>query len=287
MSPFLRAYYELRKALTIVRKNVRDVLTLGWRFHFRYGAALAGKTEAVIPIRKAGTLLFRLKGSDTETIREIFSHRVYDLSKNPHFSGLRRIYQDSIAAGMVPVIIDAGANLGAATVWFARQFPEARIVAIEPDPDNARVVRESIRQLSNAVLVEGAVGAETGFVHLTNTEAESNSIRTIRGGTDAGVKVYTVPDLLAMVEHGKLFMVKVDIEGFESDLFSGNTAWVEDADVIFVEPHDWMLCGKQTSAAFQKVLGQIGSALFIQDQNLVYVNPRAWQAQPAAADSHV
>ena len=287
MSRVRRAYYETRKALTIVRKNVRDVLTLGWRFHFRYGAMLAGRTEVELPVKRAGRLLFRLKGSDTETIREIFSHRVYDLSKNPYYASLRRIYEDAAAAGAVPVIIDAGANLGAATVWFARQFPKARIVAIEPDPDNARVVRANIRQLSNAVLVEGAIGAEAGFVKLVNTETQSNAIRTVRDGTAGDIRVYTVPDLLALVPHGRLFIVKVDIEGFESDLFSQSTAWVKEPEVLFLEPHDWMLYGKQTSAAFQNVLGQIGAALFIQDQNLVYINPRVWQDQTLCAGAHV
>ncbi len=268
-----------------MRKNVRDVLTLGWKFHLRYAAIAAGKAEAVVPVRKAGTLKFRLKGSDTETIREIFSHRVYDLSKNPHFASPLKLYKQSIEEGFVPVIIDAGANMGAATVWFARQFPAARIVAIEPDPDNARIIRENILQLSNITLVEGAIGAEAGHVTLVNTQTESNAIRTIRGDSGAGVQIYTVPDLLRMVEGGKLFIVKIDIEGFESDLFSKNVDWVGSPEVIIIEPHDWLLCGKQTSAGFQKVLGGIGSGLFIQGENLVYVNQRVWQSGTVNADA--
>jgi FkbM family methyltransferase len=287
MSLLRRAYYKTRRRLTLTRKNVRDVLTLGWGFHLRYAAILMRKTEAVVSVRNVGKLRFRLTGSDTETIREIFSLREYDLSRNPHFRDLMKKYDKSIKSGLVPTIIDAGANMGAATVWFSRQFPAAHIIAIEPDSDNARVIRENVAQLTNVTLVEGAIGADSGFVSLENTETESNAIRTVRHSGDCGVRVYTVDDLLKLVDRATPFIFKIDIEGFERDLFSKNTDWVSRPDVIIVEPHDWLLHGKQTSAGFQKALGDIGSGLFLQGQNLVYINKRVWEVEAADDNSKV
>ena len=37
------------------------------------------------------------------------------------------------------------------------------------------------------------------------------------------------------------FIVKVDIEGVELDLFSGNTEWVARTPLLIVEPHNWLL----------------------------------------------
>ncbi len=287
MSRLRRAYYKTRRRLTLLRKNVRDVLTLGWGFHLRYAAILMRKTEVAVPIRTAGKLRFRLAGSDAETIREIFSLREYDLARNPHFRDLMAHYEKSIKNGLVPTIIDAGANMGAATVWFSRQFPAAHVVAIEPDPDNIRIIRENIEQLANVTLVEGAIGAESGFVSLENTEAESNAIRTVRHSGGTGIRVYTVDDLLKLVDRAKPFIFKIDIEGFESGLFSKNIDWISGPDVIIVEPHDWLLHGKQTSANFQKALGGIGSGLFLQGQNLVYVNKRVWEVESAGENVEV
>ncbi len=39
------------------------------------------------------------------------------------------------------------------------------------------------------------------------------------------------------------WIVKVDIEGGEADLFAANTEWVDAVPVIIIELHDWMLEG--------------------------------------------
>ena len=35
--------------------------------------------------------------------------------------------------------------------------------------------------------------------------------------------------------------VKIDIEGFENELFSKNTEWIDNFPIIIIELHDWML----------------------------------------------
>ncbi len=53
-------------------------------------------------------------------------------------------------------------------------------------------------------------------------------------------------DLVATIADGRLFIVKIDIEGFERDLFDRNIDWVDQAAAIIVEPHDRMLHGAGT-----------------------------------------
>jgi len=57
-----------------------------------------------------------------------------------HDAALRRYYERIVADGRQPLIIDCGANIGCASVWFATQYPKARILAVEPDPDNFRML---------------------------------------------------------------------------------------------------------------------------------------------------
>ena len=35
------------------------------------------------------------------------------------------------------MIIDAGVNIGASTLWFSINFPECQVFAIEPEPSGA------------------------------------------------------------------------------------------------------------------------------------------------------
>ena len=43
------------------------------------------------------------------------------------------------------------------------------------------------------------------------------------------------------------FIVKIDIEGFEDELFSKNTEWMKVFYLITLEIHDWMLPRKSVS----------------------------------------
>jgi len=78
-----RLYHDLRT-------NIRDVRTLGWSFPRRHLAAALKKQEVTVHLRGGKELCFRVKDSDAELIRQIFTHRAYDLSRAIQFcrSGL-------------------------------------------------------------------------------------------------------------------------------------------------------------------------------------------------------
>jgi len=53
------------------------------------------------------------------------------------------------------------------------------------------------------------------------------------------------------------YIVKVDIEGAESDLFSGNTEWVARTPLVIVELHDWLLPKSGTSRSFLECISKL------------------------------
>ena len=76
--------------------------------------------------------------------------------------------------------------------------------------------------------------------------------------------------MLTRIDDG-IFIAKIDIEGFEKDLFSSNLGWIDRAEMVIIEPHDWMLPGQQSSATFQRAMGSRDFELFISGENLIYV----------------
>ena len=66
-------------------------------------------------------------------------------------------------------------------------------------------------------------------------------------------------------------MCKIDIEGFESDLFADNLDWLDRFAVVAIEPHDWMFPGQGTSLSFQKAMAARDFEMVICGQNLIFL----------------
>lgn len=249
--------------------NARDVKNLGPRFLFRRASRLIGRRTTRVPIRNVGTVTLRHNSSDGDVFRQVFRDRQYDLARFPQAVAVEAAYQRIIGAGKKPLIVDCGANNGAGSLWFARQYREAHIVALEPEPANAQMCRLNCRDIGVEV-IEAAIGSRTGTVSLVTEGKESLAIQTTRSATGR-VPVATIPEIFAAnVEVCTPFLVKIDIEGFESDLFAEATDWVRDVVVLVIEPHDYMLPG--TSHNLQRVMARHDFDLLISGENLVYVN---------------
>lgn len=168
-----------------------------------------------------------------------------DLDKFPQGAGVRARYESMLAAGKVPVVLDCGANIGFSTYWMAVEFPEAIVVAVEPDVENARLAALNTRHCPNVRIVQAAVAPVDCRITLTNTDMGADAFRTVSDSNGA-LHGYSVPSLVAMAggAKGNLLLAKIDIEGFENELFSRDTEWVDDAQAVIVETHDWMIPGQ-------------------------------------------
>jgi FkbM family methyltransferase len=143
------------------------------------------------------------------------------------------------------VIVDCGANAGYASVFFLKQFPRARVIAVEPDPLNAEVCRRNTRYNADRVLVlqKAVWGSVTtlGFVDQTRRAGEEWAIqvRPARAGDGAEtVKAIDIPTLMAMAGVKQIDLLKIDIEGSEADIFQSNpAAWLDRVRNIEIELH--------------------------------------------------
>ncbi len=263
---------------------ILDGFVLGPGFPFRYVARLLGVQYYVTNIRGVGPVTLRPGTTDGGTFSDVFRRKEYDLSLFPQFRELLAVYQHIRSDGRIPVIVDCGANVGAATIWLSRLFPYAHVVAVEPDADNARMCRVNTHNLGNVLVIEAAIGSEEGQVSLHNTESDtcSVSIQTERK-INGNVRICTIDDVVRSVQgDAMVFLVKIDIEGFERDLFASNLDWLENAAAVIIEPHDWLFPGRGTSANFQKAFADRGFEILVWDENLFYFRSRPQQAAEGA-----
>jgi FkbM family methyltransferase len=131
-------------------------------------------------------------------------------------------------------IVDAGAHIGLASVWFARRFPRARIIAIEPDDDNFALLKKNTRGLNVLCLKQG-LWHRDGHLRIENPEAGSWSFRVVEC-CDGPIESTTVDYLIR--RYGKVDCLKLDIEGSEVPVLANSRGWIRTIDTLIVELHD-------------------------------------------------
>jgi FkbM family methyltransferase len=199
---------------------------------------------------------FRMRphSTDFDVFFQVFVDRNLRLSDWPFFAALRRRHDAIVAAGKRPLIIDCGANVGFSTAYFRFLMPHAVVVALEPEPSNFRTLQENLLGM-DAVALPAAVHNRAGSVAVFDAQAGDWGFRTRDGG---GVAAMSVPDILALeaCRDSEPLVVKIDIEGFEKELFADNTGWIDRFPLMIVELHDWMLPGEANSANFLRALAE-------------------------------
>ena len=184
------------------------------------------------------TVLARVGTSDLAAFEEVFAGTfVVDLPWEPS------------------VIFDLGANVGYASVLLSHSHPDARIVAVEPEPSNVRILRRNVEGLPVDV-VAGAVWPRPGTLALHDPGKGRWGFRVHEGGGD--VAAVTVPELMERAETDFVDLVKLDVEGAELELFSGDTAWLDQVGALTIELHDRYApgCRAAVEAALERASGE-------------------------------
>jgi FkbM family methyltransferase len=131
-----------------------------------------------------------------------------------------------------PYIIDAGANIGLATLRFLKLYPGAHITAFEPQPEVFKRLQRNVlnnHYSGNVRLVNAA---------LSDTEGEVSFNRLVGGVTDCCASLMDAPGmndkitvhtetLIPYIDR-RIDVLKLDIEGSEYDVLKN----VSDADLL-------------------------------------------------------
>lgn len=138
-------------------------------------------------------------------------------------------------------IVDAGANTGLSALYFAATYPDATILAIEPETDNFLLLKRNCAHIDQIKPLHGALWSMPGSVSLTcaiDGQAWTFSIERKGKPILGSVEAFTIQQLLEMAPEGHIDILKLDIEGSEKELFSKNTDWLDYVSVMAIELHD-------------------------------------------------
>jgi FkbM family methyltransferase len=174
----------------------------------------------------------RLNTSDIPTFEQVFVSLEYESLNLPKSA---------------EVIVDLGANIGLAAVFFGLRYPSARILCVEPEAGNFAALVRNTEALGDRVRNQhAAVWTKDGFVNL-HTESESGSplgawgvqVSDRKTGSTVMTKSCKVATLFDEAGFDRVDILKIDVEGAELEVFSESAhEWLPRVDLIIIETHE-------------------------------------------------
>ena len=171
------------------------------------------------------------------------------------------------------LIVDCGANIGYSTIFFANEYPDAQIVAVEPDKTNFKFLQYNTIFYDNIKLANSAVWSwETSLRVEDNETGESGYTVAETGADDSNaIKSTTLSKILAESGAEKIDLLKIDINGAEKEVFGADNVdeWLSRVKVLAVVLHDDLKEG--CSFAFFKAISNYKWKFSTQGNVLIFV----------------
>jgi FkbM family methyltransferase len=209
--------------------DIRSGLALA-KQTLRFHAKLANQ-EFDVPVRfsvmqqetRTYPLRLRSAAGDLFIFYEVLLDEVY------------RVPVNALAPASVRWVIDCGANVGLSALYFAAKFPNATILAIEPMPENYRVMAASVKHEPRIVPIQACVAAQDGSRFMsTHLPAWGNKVAD--APTELEVPALSLASLMQRHAIERIDVLKVDIEGGEKELFE-HAQFLEKTDLVLIELH--------------------------------------------------
>jgi FkbM family methyltransferase len=171
------------------------------------------------------------------------------------------------------LIVDGGANVGYVSVYYANRYPSARIVAVEPDRGNFDLARENCAPYPHVQLVRAGLWSHDTPLEVTDPGIGWRSwglqTREARKNASEAVEGISIPTLLKRIGHDQIDVLKLDIEGSEERLFSGDCLdWLRHVRVVLVETH-----GEASKRAVSSAMQAASFKAVQTGHRLAYVSP--------------
>jgi FkbM family methyltransferase len=247
-------------------KNILQGIRLRMRkiFHNPYHSVNIGPAKKVYykHLTTGRVRIHRMFGKD-------FSY----INPNELLHGLKEIFIDEIYKQSLPprpYIIDCGANIGLSVIYMKRLYPDAEIIAFEPDEVNFKLLEKNVIAfgLNQVSLRNEAVWEEDAMLRFTGKGSTESKLSS--GNTNGAVLIKAIR--LKNVIRQKIDFLKIDIEGAEYKVLFDLQEKLYLVDNLFLEYHgNFDQNGELTEIL--SILANNGFSYYIKEAAPVYKTP--------------
>ena len=230
-----------------------------------------------------GTLIFyKIKSRNTERVSlKNIRYPIKLRGNSSDYLAFDQIFTDKeydIDLPFTPkVIIDAGANIGLAAIFFTNRYPESTIISIEPEESNFNLLKENTHKYPNIIALNHALSDKPNQDLAIVDKGYGNwgfmtepIIDDVHDTTNL-VKTITIQDIITKYNLEVIDLLKIDIEGFEKELFETDSeSWLPLTRCLIIELHDRMKEG--CSKSFFSAISKHNFSFSQRGENLIFIN---------------
>jgi FkbM family methyltransferase len=241
--------------------------------------------------RNAVIMLIKIRFSDNEMSFQLKNKNKFyfrgfrDKGVISHFFKEMFYIDDSKSKSSVSTIIDCGANIGDETVKFAIRYPNAEIVALEPEQANYDLLVKNTNNFNNIFTIQAGVWFKDIYLKVFPSPSGSNEafyVEEVKMGGANTVPARSISSIMKKRGWDTVDLLKIDIEGAEYELFSHNTnEWLPRVKAIVIECNDNDRKGA-TYAMFRALLSEEKQFdCYFHGENYIFIrNDVDWKLKP-------
>ena len=155
------------------------------------------------------------------------------------YTVIRKAYGAIRPPKPVTFVVDAGANIGDSTAWYLSTYPQARVVALEPDDENfGMLARNCAPYGDRAVLLKAGLWPRDASLRVSGGAKTALTVSEVPPETAGACPARSLISILKETGAEQIDVLKCDIEGAETRLFSeGPDEWLARTRSVYIELH--------------------------------------------------
>jgi len=161
--------------------------------------------------------------------------------------------------------LDIGANIGYFSALALEVLEGGRIIALEPDPENFRFLKQTIaaNRARNVICVNKAAADRNGMLTLHTNSSNRGDNRLYSNDLAEGsvqVEVCTIDSLLESLDISSIEFIKIDVQGFEGHVFKGMKRTLQQSVNLTLLSEFWPFGLRSAGSDPEEVLNELEAA---------------------------
>ncbi|MEN8899019.1 MAG: FkbM family methyltransferase [Nonlabens sp.] len=171
-----------------------------------------------------------------------------------------------------PYIIDGGANIGLSSIYFKQLFPDAEIIAFEPDPHIYNILSVNLSNMGyqDVLCLNQGLWNEETTLSFYSEGADGGTMKP--RGINKEYLITVKASSLVPYLNRKVDFLKLDIEGAELIVLNDIKGNLHNVERIFVEYHSY-INENQSLSELISILESSGFRIYINSPGLTSLQP--------------